>query len=139
MRSLLLALLLSGACAAPTSLHLKVADGATEDAHEIATLVLNRLAVHAPVAGNVSVDFVDLDVFSPALAGRTQRMGFYSWIIELDDDLEGQFLAKVIIHEWAHVLAKDAGCIGEDSHSAYWGVAYAQAYRASWMPLSSES
>jgi hypothetical protein len=60
----------------------------------------------------------------------TRRAG-PGFLIVLDDDLHGQFLVDVLVHEWAHTLSfSDGAQTQADMHNDAWGTAYARAFRA---------
>lgn len=41
---------------------------------------------------------------------------------------------EVLVHEWAHAMTWDIEHERSQSHSSYWGIAYAEAYRAVFNP-----
>ncbi len=48
--------------------------------------------------------------------------------------LETPQALEVLAHEWAHAMTWELEHDRCQSHSAYWGVAYAEAYRAVFNP-----
>lgn len=52
------------------------------------------------------------------------------FLIRVEETIAPDWQVDILIHEYAHALSWDAGCARERSHSAYWGVAYWQAYTA---------
>jgi len=108
---------------------------------ELLTLVqgrLNRLAQPTvPLGEEPNVKLVPLpvgvvveDTEPMECLAYTRRAGA-GFLIVLDDDLHGQFLVDVLVHEWAHALHFEDGAQTQmDMHNDAWGVAYARAFRA---------
>ena len=54
--------------------------------------------------------------------------------VRVNRALETSQAVEVLVHEWAHAMTWDIEHERSWSHSAYWGVAYAEAYRAVYNP-----
>ena len=87
---------------------------------------LVQLSALCPVPGGVEVTFGELN---PMFLGQTELVEGGSFRITITSGLSEPDQCSVLVHEWAHAMTWGGPDDGTD-HSAYWGVAYAQAYRA---------
>lgn len=66
--------------------------------------------------------------------GYVKEVGKRRLAVRVSSALEEPFALEVLVHEWAHALSWDVEHERSVSHSAFWGVAYAECYRAVFNP-----
>jgi len=125
MRWISAVILLAFSCATPRLEDLDACRLKNASGDRDATLLrdVSRLSAALPGYHPVEVGFTDLDP-----EGRLGSTHFdadrRTFVIELDDDLEGWQVTAVLVHEWAHYLTLGAGGPRATAHGPLWGVAY---------------
>jgi hypothetical protein len=100
---------------------------------------LARLAYWAPPTVEWRVELTEFsDAKHKAYLGLAYKGWHGRWMIQICSRHEATTVRDTLVHEWAHVLRNYGGSQTQTSHDAYWGVAYAEAYRASQTPLPKE-
>lgn len=94
--------------------------------------VMQRLAEDAPPARALGVTLVVAPIPPEENAlGQAWDEGDDNWIILIEANMCLTSQALVLVHEWAHVLAGDAGTCAEGTdHGPLFGVCWAAAWRA---------
>lgn len=82
------------------------------------------LSVRAPT--DKPVRLVVRDLSAEGVYGRTTDLGGF-YLVEVDANLPIEFATEIVVHEWAHALVYN---VNQDDHGPFWGVAYAEVYRA---------
>lgn len=70
----------------------------------------------------------------PGDEGYVRPGGETKLAVRVNQCLDSSQAIEVLAHEWAHAMTWDIEHERSQSHSAYWGVAYAEAYRAVFNP-----
>ena len=66
--------------------------------------------------------------------GDCRKIGPKKMMVRVSKEIPQPYCLEVLVHEWAHALSWDIEHERSVSHSAYWGVAYADCYRAVFNP-----
>ena len=66
--------------------------------------------------------------------GECRQLDKHRLFVKVNREIPAPFDLEVLVHEWAHAMTWDLEHDRCPSHSAYWGVAYADAYRAVFNP-----
>jgi len=66
--------------------------------------------------------------------GYVKEVGKRRLAVRVSRTLDEPFALEVLVHEWAHAMTWRLEHDRAPSHSAYWGLAYADAYRAVFNP-----
>jgi len=66
--------------------------------------------------------------------GECRQLDKGRLFVKVNREIVAPFDLEVLVHEWAHAMTWDLEHARCPSHSAYWGVAYADAYRAVFNP-----
>jgi hypothetical protein len=117
-------LALVAACAAP--------EYVAQPTPEPLTEVMQRLAEGAPPARALTVSLTVAEIPPEENAlGLAWDEGDDNWQIVIEARMCELSQALVLVHEWAHVLAGDAGTCSEGTdHGPLFGVCWAAAWRA---------
>lgn len=99
---------------------------------EALTQVMQRLAEGAPPARPLSVTLIVAEIPpEEAALGLAWDTGDDHWNIVIEANICELSQALILVHEWAHVLAGDAGTCAEGTdHGPLFGVCWAAAWRA---------
>lgn len=93
--------------------------------------VMQGLVEGAPPARALGVTLVVAPIPPEENAlGLTWSDGNDNWLIVVEANACPTLQAHVLVHEWAHVLAGDAGTCDETDHGPLFGVCWAAAWRA---------
>ncbi len=97
------------------------------DASEGVGVLAVRLGAALPLALPLVVEETDLRSRN-RIGHATESPSYYR--IQVDTSLTDLEKAMVFVHEYAHLLAHEAGAGQETPHGVEWGEAYARVYRA---------
>lgn len=96
------------------------------------TEVMQRLAENAPPSRPLGVMLIVAEIPPEENAlGLAWDTGGDNWMIVIEAEACETVQALILVHEWAHVLAGDAGTCDEGTdHGPLFGVCWAAAWRA---------